>query len=252
MDARPQPSLAEQLTAAQAWWRDAGVDCDFMDEPQNWLERPAAPTPEEQAVAALQAPVKPAEPEVPPLGGDSEGWPQTLAEFAPWWLSNESLETGGTAPRIAPRGEEGAALMVLVPMPEEDDSERLMSGPQGRLIGNMLAAMGMAENAAYIAAALPRHAKHPDWQELADRKLGAVIAHHVRLARPKRLLILGRAMLPLFGHDPAQGAAAARQITLESCDVPALASFGPEALLATPRFRAAFWRGWLEWTERDA
>src|SRR5690606_20604051 len=142
--------------------------------------------------------------------------------------------------------------MVLVPMPEEGDSDSLLAGPQGKLVSNMLTAMGIAESASYLAAALPRHAKHPDWQALAARQLGEVIVHHVRLARPKRLLVLGRAMLPLFGYDPAQGAAAVRKVALQGCDLPALASFGPEALLATPRFRAALWRGWLEWTEGDA
>lgn len=251
MDTRPQPSLAEQLAAAHAWWRDAGVDCDFADEPRDWLEQPAA-APTQGEAFAPPAPARPAEPEIRPLGGDRARWPQTLADFAPWWLAEESLETGGTNPRVAPHGVEGAELMVLVPMPEEVDREQLLSGPQGTLVGNMLAAMGVAEDAAYLASALPRHARHPDWQGLAMRQFGEVIAHHVRLARPKRLLVLGRAMLPLFGHDTAQGAAGARMIALEGCDIPALASYGPEPLLATPRFRAALWRGWLEWTEGNA
>ena len=138
--------------------------------------------------------------------------------------------------------------MVLVPMPEEADRDRLLLGQQGQLVGNMLTAMGVSEDAAYLASALPRHARHPDWQALADRQLGQVVAHHVNLAAPKRLLVLGRAMLPLFGHDPAQAGAKPRRIEVQGCGVPALASFGPEALLQTPRFRAGLWRGWLEWT----
>jgi hypothetical protein len=43
-----------------------------------------------------------------------------------------------------------------------------------------------------------------------------------------------------------------RQIALEGCDVPALASYGPEPLLQAARFRAGLWRGWLEWTEGNA
>lgn len=250
MDTRPQPTLAEQLAAAHAWWREAGVDCEFADAPRNWLDEPE--TASKAGEPSFVPPAAPAEPDIPPLGNDRSRWPQSLAGFAPWWLAEESLETGGSAPRVAPRGTADAALMVLVPTPEEGDSERLLDGAQGKLIGNMLAAMGIAEEAAYLAAALPRHAKHPDWQALAERQLGAIIAHHVRLVRPKRLLVLGRAMLPLFGHDTAQGAVAAREVSLQGCEVPALVSFGPEALLATPRFRAALWRGWLEWTEGDA
>ena len=244
MDKR-SPTLAEQVAAATDWWLEAGVDSDFADEPRNWLARPTE-KPAEAPPAA--APAKPAELALPPLGGASTNWPQTLADFAPWWLASEQLDIGGNGPRVAARGAAGAELMVLVPMPEEADRDRLLTGPQGQLIGNMLAAMGIAENAAYIASALPRHALHPDWQALADRQLGQIVAHHVNLAAPKRLLVLGRAMLPLFGHDPAQAGAKPRRIEVQGCGVPALASFGPEALLQTPRFRAGLWRGWLDWT----
>jgi DNA polymerase len=245
MDTRSPPTLAEQLAAAHDWWSEAGVDSQFADEPRNWLERPA-----EKAAEAPPAPVsaKPLEPALPPLGGPPSSWPQTLAEFAPWWIVSDRLETGGSGPRVPPRGVAGAELMVLVPMPEEGDRDRLLSGQQGQLVGNMLTALGVAEDAAYLASALPRHARHPDWPALAERQLGQIVAHHVNLAAPKRLLVLGRAMLPLFGHDPAQAGAKPRRIEVQGCGVPALASFGPEALLQTPRFRAGLWRGWLEWT----
>jgi DNA polymerase len=245
MDKRPPLTLAEQIAATHDWWRDAGVDSDFADEPRNWLEKPTAPV-ETPPLAA--APSRPAAPEIPPLGGPSSAWPQVLADFAPWWVADDALETGGVAPRVAPRGVAEADLMVLVPMPEDGDGEHLLSGPQGRLIGNMLGAMGIAENAAYLAAALPRHARHPDWDDLAARGLGKVLIHHVNLAAPKRLLMLGRAMLPLFGHDPAQAGAIPRRIELQGCTVPCLLGNGPDSLLETARFRARLWRGWLDWT----
>jgi DNA polymerase len=252
MDRRSSFTLAEQLAAAQAWWREAGVDSDFADEPRNWLAQSAEPAaPPEPWSAASTSPVE-AAPAEPPLGGDRRHWPRSLADFAPWWLAGDGLETGGTAPRVPPRGAAGAELMILVPMPESEDCDRLLAGPQGRLLANMLSAMGIGEDAAYLAAALPRHVPHPDWQALAARDLGVILAHHVSLAAPKRLLVLGRAMLPLFGHDPAQAGAKPRQIALQDCPVPALVSFGPEALLQRPRFRAGLWRGWLEWTGGDA
>jgi DNA polymerase len=194
------------------------------------------------------APATPAPPAIPTLGGPPSAWPSSLAEFAPWWLANDQLETGGTAPRIPPRGVAGAELMVVVPMPEEADRERLLSGPQGQLVGNMLRAMGIAVDAAYLAAALPRHIHHPDWGALAARQLGQVVIHHVNLAAPKRLLVLGRAMLPLFGHGSAQPGQKPLPIELQGSPVPALVSFGPEALLQTPRFRKSLWQGWLDWT----
>ena len=248
MDTRAPLSLVQQLAAAQDWWREAGVDSDFADEPRNWLEKPSEAEAQAQSAAT---PVAAPQPEIPPLGGPASSWPQSLADFAPWWLASDQLDTGGTAPRIAPRGARGAQLMILVPMPEEGDRERLLSGPQGTLIGNMLMAMGIAEEAAYLAAALPRHARHPDWDGLGERDLGKVLIHHVNLARPKRLLILGRAMLPLLGHGSAQAGQKPRRIALEGCAVPALVTFGPENLLETARFRRVLWQGWLDWTGGD-
>ena len=42
MDKRRQAPLAEQLAAARDWWRDAGVDQDFANEPHNWLAQAVA------------------------------------------------------------------------------------------------------------------------------------------------------------------------------------------------------------------
>src|SRR6478735_2552377 len=121
MAIRSPLTLAEQFAAAQDWWLEAGVDGQFADTPHGWLERP--PETVEQAAPQAAVTVEPAEPALPPLAGAPSAWPQTLAEFAPWWLAAEQLETGGSGPRVAPRGAAGAELMVLVPMPEDVDRE---------------------------------------------------------------------------------------------------------------------------------
>ena len=165
----PTP-LAEQIAAAQAWWREAGVDFVFHDEPRAWLADDAPPA---HSAAAVTAPASPVEPPRARIGGDPSGWPQDLAAFHRWWLEDPSLDTGGAALRVAPRGEAGAALMILVPMPEAEDSDTLLSERHGTLVGNMLRAMNIPPERAYLAAALPRHASHPDWAGLAARGLGA-------------------------------------------------------------------------------
>lgn len=249
MDKQGHHSLGETLASALDWWREAGVDGDFADAPRNWLERPE---PQAEAPKTEAAKPRPQAPIAPPIGGDKAGWPDTLDAFAEWWRSDPSLDAPGTGPRIGPRGAAGAELMVLVPMPEEADRETLLSGPQGKLVANMLAAMGVGEERAYLAAALPRHARHPDWRELAERQLGEVLRHHVALTAPKRLLVLGRKMLPLFAHDPAQASPIAGEIALEGVGVPVLAAVGPETQLDEPRFRKTLWRAWLDWTEGTA
>lgn len=243
MDSTPDPTLAEQFAAACDWWRDAGVDFDYTDEPQKLLvemldgDRPMPPP-----IAKKQAV---AEPEKPRIGGDRASWPASLEGFAPWLLSEATLDEAGTNGRVPPRGVHGADLMILVPMPEVGDSTGLLSGPQGKLVTNMLRAMGIAEGAAYIASALPRHMPLADWEGLQRDGLGEVLAHHITLAAPKRLLVLGRDILTLLGQEKRQGVC---EVPLNDGSRELLAGFAPENLLENGRLRADLWRRWLDWT----
>jgi DNA polymerase len=248
-DKAPPPTLAESIAAAQAWWREAGVDLAFHDEPQGWLGEDAAeqaPAPKLAAKAANPAP-----PTRPRIGGDPSAWPQDLPAFRRWWLEEASLDEGGPHPRVAPRGEAGSPLMLLVPMPEAEDGETLLSGPEGRLLASLATAMGLAPEAVYVAAALPRHALLPDWERLRAEGLGEVLLHHIRLANPARLIILGTRILPLLGHDPAQAAPAVSELAIQGRNIPLLATYAPERLLGNARQRAALWQRWLEWTDGD-
>jgi DNA polymerase len=145
--------------------------------------------------------------------------------------------------------------MVLVPQPEEGDAEagRLLSGPQGRLLAAMLPHLGFAEEEVYLAAALPRAMPAPDWQALAEAGLGAVIAHHVALVNPQRLLALGGNILPLPGNNPSQTAPILPNINQNSpsvapADLPVLCAADLGLMLDRPRSKAGFWNGWLRWT----
>ena len=242
-DKPPPPTLAQSIAAAQAWWREAGVDLAFHDEPQPWLAE------EGPAEAPIQKTAeKPAPPHKPRIGGDPGAWPQDLAAFHQWWLDEPSLDQGGLSPRIAPCGETGAALMLLVPMPEAEDGDTLLSGPEGRLLASLATAMGLTPAEVYLAAALPRRTPVPDWERLAADGLGEVLLHHIRLAAPKRLIVLGTRILPLLGHDPAQAAPAVSELAIHGAAVPMLTSYAPERLLGNARQRAGLWQRWLDWT----
>jgi uracil-DNA glycosylase len=243
MESRASPDLAQGYAAAIDWWREAGVDMDYAEEPASWLADPAseaaAPAPTVERKAA--APVIPAKPRI---GGDPSSWPATLEGFAPWWLAEPTLAPGGTP--IPPRGNARAELMVIVPMPEAGDSDTLLSGQHGKLVGNMLRAMQIAPEAAYVASALPAHLPHADWTGLQAEGMGAVLAHHIQLAAPRRLLVLGNDILPLLGLEKRQGV---RDLPLSGGSMQLLSSFAPDNLLANAKARASLWRRWLEWTE---
>ena len=248
MSGRPAPTLAESIAAAQDWWREAGVDLTYHDEPAGWLvdEAPVAEPVVQEAATPVAAPRTP---ERLPAGGDRAGWPQDLAGFARWWLEEPSLDGGGLHPRVAPRCVADAELLMLVTMPEADDSETLLSGPHGRLLASFALAAGLAPDTVALAAALPRHTVAPDWGGLAARGHGDVLLHLLALASPKRLIVLGRGILPLLRHDLPQGAPAVSQLSIQDRAVPLLATYAPERLLENARLRQGLWQRWLEWTD---
>lgn len=249
-DPASDPRMA--LAAVLDWWREAGVDHAFGDEPRAWLAEEQAPEAETpRAVTAQPAFAPPPPPPAERIAG-VDALPATLAEFHAWWLTEPSLDSGQVANRVPPRGAQGAALMVLVDHPEAEDGEQLLSGPQGRLLNAMLAAMGLGPDAAYVASCLPRHMPLPDWAALDAAGLGQAVRHHVALARPERLLVFGRHILPLLGHDPTKTAEPLRRFNHEGRTIPLLSVAGLAVLATKPRGKAALWQAWLDWTEQGS
>jgi DNA polymerase len=242
---------AAQLAAAQAWWREAGVDLAFADKPTDWL---AGARDKARPAAAMETAAKPplstaAPPPAPRIGGDRAHWPATLADFGAWWLTEPSLDPAPAARRVLPAGPAGTALMVLVATPEPDDREALLSGRQGRLLDAILSAFKTPRPKAYLASALPSPVPLADWAALAAGGLGDVLAHHIALAAPQRLIVFGRDVSPLLGHDPAQAAQSSLRFNHDGLSVPLLYAPSLEALLERPALKRALWRRWLDWTE---
>ncbi len=246
MQSAGQSSLTRSIAGALDWWREAGVDSDFADAPRAWLAEP-----EPVAEPSKRAPA--AAPDPPPLriGDAAAAWPRDLAGFAAWWLTEPSLDGGRVEDRVPPRGPAGAPMMVLVAHPEAEDRERLLSGPQGKLLEAMLAAMGIASDTAYLASVLPRHTPHADWVALAGAGLGDVLAHHIALARPERLIAFGTSILPLLGHDPAKNTPSSLRFNHDGQSMPLLPAMELGVLAGSPRRKASFWQRWLEWTGTD-
>ncbi len=239
---------AGDFAAAIAWWRDAGVDHDYADESHSWLAEPETEADPRQAQPRFKPPPPPPPPPVERIGGPADALPGDLAAFAAWWLAEPSLDGGQVAGRIAPRGAAGAQLMVLVDHPEAEDGERLLSGPQGRLLDAILAALGIPADQAYVASVLPRHMPMPDWAGMHEAGLGDITCRHVALAAPQRLLMFGSHISSLLGHDPTKITEPLRQFAHESASIPALVAPGLATLIARPRGKARLWQQLLDWS----
>lgn len=264
MNSPRKTSLAQSLESALAWWEEAGVDMDFLDTPTQWLtdaQSDAAGTQDPETStnervrdhtgprpdAAHQMRTQPA---IAPIGKGENAPPHDLTAFADWWRTDPSLDgLGGTGPRIAARGNPGADLMILVPEPEAEDTDKLLSGPRGKLLDSMLRAMGISEGEFHLAAALPRHAPHHEWPSLAEAGLRDVTLQRIKMAAPKRLIILGRNILPLVSNDPANIGSSYHEINHETARILVFTSWDLGTLLLRAKARSSFWRNWLDWTE---
>ncbi|EIZ80400.1 hypothetical protein WSK_0958 [Novosphingobium sp. Rr 2-17] len=245
MDHRPNPEFLDDISGALDWWRTAGVDCDFLDEPATWLAPPEVElAPGEPRPRPQPRKVEAAAPERPRI--DPATLPADLPAFKEWWMTEPLLTEGGAGLRVPPRGVKGAKVMVLVEEPESEDGDVLLAGSQGRLLSAMLTAFGIAADHAYVASALPRHTPGADWTEMTERGLGAVLTQHIALVAPQRLFVLGSNVLSLLGHEPPQGPAVLRTFNHEGAKIPMIASWALRALASQPRAKAALWRAWLE------
>lgn len=263
--------IVREFEAVLAWWQAAGVDCDFVDDATAWLadvplavppagaagatrDRPGASPTSTQSGAARPARAgtplafapEPTAISRPDLLGDSP--PADLAAFHAWWLEAPGLSPSSGFARVPPRGPAGAALMVLVPQPEAGDGETLLSGPQGRLLANILAAMGIDDSQAYIASALPCHTPMADLAALAASGMDTVTAHHVGLAAPQRLLVLGAGLGPMIGASDTSAEHPLREINHAGRKTSAMLSETLDAMMDMPRLKARFWRRWIEWS----
>jgi len=258
------PDLSRLVAANLDWWRLAGVDLEFSDNATAWLDDDAAgepgtaataPAPEETSQAGRPAALsrsapseleKPAPP--PDLLGDSP--PQTLEAFQDWWCKAPGLDAVGPRGRVPPRGAHNARLMVLVIHPEQGDGERLLSGPQGRFVDAMLAAMAIDPAHAYVASALPRYMPMADCAAEAHRGMDRVLSHHITLAAPQRIVAFGKGLAALLGEEQKKDYADSLIIDHKLSNVPVLVSEDLESFMDVAFFKGRFWRRWMEWTAK--
>ncbi|WP_284125655.1 uracil-DNA glycosylase family protein [Parerythrobacter aestuarii] len=251
---------ADEIAGAIEWWRLAGIGTDALDEPSGWLDVETAPATADATTAPAPAPPpKPAPPPPRSIGAEIEGlakvpgkpgdWPDELATFQRWWFEDENFAPTGAFPRIAPRGAVNAPLMVVVGEPEETDSDRLLGGPQGQVLTGFLRAAGLAVDSIYFASVLPRHTLRPDWGEVAGAGYGQLLAHHIGLVAPQRLIVFGRDILALIPHESAQDPASLRVFNHDGRSIPLLPTRDLANLARRGGFRSQFWRQWLDFSD---
>lgn len=231
MGVEPDHDWRSIAASALEWWRDAGVDTLTDETPRDWLAREVvarAPDAATEAAAAEPAAALPA----------------TLEEFIAWRISDAAPDAGWGKP-VAPFGPANAELMVLLDLPEAEDSasDMLMSGPAGRLLDRMLLAIGQSRatvHLATLAVARPATGQIPGESEA---QLGEIAIQHIRVAAPKAVLLLGQAASrAVLGTDGWNQRGNLRFVNHADGTIPALASLHPRFLLERPAAKAEAWK----------
>lgn len=222
-----------EAASALNWWRDAGVDVLVEDDPRDWTARPA-PT------AQPDAPVR-----VAPAGPEPEApLPATIEAFLDWRYTAGAPEASLGEPLVPAEGDAAARLMVVTDLPEFDGSAlSLLGGRAGALFDGILAAIGQSRDSIYfvpLCAARPITGQVP--RDLED-KLGEILRHHIALAAPPRVLLLGQATSrAVLGTDAANNSDGLSPFNYSGGQSGVVAIRHPRFLLNKPVAKADAWK----------
>ena len=229
-----------EAKSALGWWLDAGVDVAIQDEPRDWLKpslkvesAPASPLEAKSTIANIRIPD-----------------PQSLEALKDWLATGADIpQAKGAGRRALPHGPEDAEVMLLCEAPGGDDNERPLGGDSWQLAERMLAAIGFTPDQAYSASLSCVHVPGKK-MSAAERDLCADIARrHIRLARPKRLLLLGDGPCQaLLGKPLANARGQIHKIE----GVRAVATVHPRHLIHRPLDKSLAWRDLLLLMEDEA
>ncbi|MDL2340058.1 MAG: uracil-DNA glycosylase [Pseudomonadota bacterium] len=225
-----------EAKSALGWWLDAGVDAAVQEEPRDWLKPAPLPAPQSEARP------EPANVRIPD--------PQSLEALKDWLATGADIPLAkGAGRRALPHGPEHAAVMLLCEAPGGSDNDRPIGGEPWQLAERMLAAIGFTPDQAYSASLSCVHVPGKKMNP-AERELCAEIARrHIRLAQPKRLILLGDGPCQaLLGKPLANARGHVHKIE----GVRTVATFHPRHLIHRPLDKSLAWRDLLLLMEEEA
>ncbi len=217
----------DAVASALRWWAEAGVDTIVDETPRDWLRPKPAAREEARQTPAKDAP------------------PDQLDLFRAWLGGDAPLPYASpSAPRICPAGDPAAGLMMMIDMPAAADcaAGTLLSGEAGRLFDRMLAAIGLERAAIYLASLSCLRSPDGRFDAVGAEECARIARHHVGLARPDRLLLMGDACArALLGMPMAKARGRWHQLATPAGPVNALVTLSPSYLLDQPAAKRHAW-----------
>jgi DNA polymerase len=173
-----------------------------------------------------------------PLPGDLESFDA--------WLASRPLLPGAlwSGPAVLPRGPVAAPLMILSDAPDIDDLREgaLFAGAPGRLLDAMLSAIGLSREQVRIGSIAFTRPPAGRIEGADSDQLLAIARHHIGLAKPRHLLLLGQQTCSLLtGAVVPPDGLGQQQINLSGGMRAAIAIHHPRLLLKQPLLKRPAW-----------
>jgi uracil-DNA glycosylase family 4 len=251
LDERQRAMLAEM--GVRVWWPQAPAEAAPAAESVTAAPAAVAPQTVELAPAPLpaQRPVAPVAAALPadavplPAGVDQMDWDTLQATVT------ECRACGLCQTRKSPVhgvGERRARWMVIADAPTESEEQQdgFFVGSSGKLLDNMLKAMGLNRQSAdgggvYITSPLqcrPPATRNPEPQELAT--CAPYLARQVALVQPQIILVMGRfAVQSVLQTSDPLGKLRGQLHTFHG--VPVVATYHPSSLIRNSADKAKAW-----------
>jgi DNA polymerase len=239
LDARQRAMLEE--IGVRVFWPEAPVEEVVVETPPAVQARPAiAPQVAPQAAPAPQArPVlAPAAPARADTGNLADlGWDELESAVAQWAAARRRKPVFGTGDR--------RAQWLCIGEPPAEDEERQgqpFTGDAGRLLDNMLAAVGASrQRGAFLASALkarPPEDRSREAEEIAQSL--AFLQRQVELLQPRVILAMGRFPVQML-LQTGEPLGKLRGRVHRFGDVPVVVTYHPAYLLRNPADKARAW-----------
>lgn len=238
--------LRDEVESLIGWWRDAGVDTLIDEQPRDWLAdggvKEARPKAEPQTARSddsrATVPVVAAARSLPVF-------PATLPELLGWMATDtQFLADYPVRQRLAPEGSPSSTAMIVTDVPERGDGEagQLLSGEIGTLFDRMIAAWKIDRSQVYLTALAPARPASGRLDAAALDLLGPMLMHHIRLAAPKKLWLLGEAASrAVLGLNVAEATGRLHFVNYDGTSVETIATLHPRVLLREPKSKGRVW-----------
>jgi uracil-DNA glycosylase len=238
------------------WWEMAGVEYLVEDEAVDWLAPKEAETAPSATAITSQTSISEPEQIITRPEISSSDWPADITALQAMIAGGLSLPGniyGGKS--AAPVGPVNPQLMIISDIPDIEEIEigRFGTGGAGRLLSNMVGAIGYNLADCYLGALATTRPATGELPEDDYSTLAAFALHQINLVNPQRVLILGSAACrALLGADLMDARDVKSNINHIVGKKAATPTFHPRTLLARPILKAQAWKDLQMVAKKDA